>query len=260
MSDLEASDAIELNAVYYGQEFARLWERDFGTRPDTAIAVDCLDKFADGRPVLEFGIGTGRLALPLYRKGIDISGIEYSPWMVDELRTKPNGEHIPVYVGDFTKITVPGSFGLVLLASYTLFGLATQDDQVKCFENAAAHLQAGGIFVLELCPTHGNIYENGRAPMSLGAGWFEPERVAQNVWILLKQVDRETQLVRSCRISMEHEKVPRVRPFAGRFACPGEVDLMARIAGMRLCGRWSDWNLRPYSVDSLSYIVMYEKT
>jgi SAM-dependent methyltransferase len=133
----------------YGRAVAGEYDSLYRTVPETDEAVDLLARLGDGGPVLEMGIGTGRLALPLRGRGIEVAGIEGSPEMVDQLRAKPGGAEIPVAVGNFAEETVDGEFSVVVLALHTIFGLPTPDDQIRCFENAAEHLQPGGVFVIE---------------------------------------------------------------------------------------------------------------
>lgn len=252
------SDPSDLNAIYYGPVCSATWENDVGARPATEDAVRCLYDLAAGRSVLELGIGTGRLALPLYQLGLHVEGIDSSPWMVEGLRQKPGGPEIPVAIGDLTTIRLSTTFGLVFLASMTMFGLSTQDEQVLCFENAAAHLEPGGLFVVEVSSTHGIWAENGRCYLAGATGRFGPGG-HDNGSLLLKRFQPEVQETRGCYVTIEHEQLPRLRPGGGRYACPGELDLMARLAGMRQIYRWSGWTRRRFREELPTYVTVYER-
>jgi SAM-dependent methyltransferase len=249
----------ELNAVYYGREQSRDWDRDLGERSSTAPAVNRLYELSAGRSVLEFGIGTGRLALPLRARGLRVAGIEYSSWMAAELAAKPLGDEIPVVIGDFTSARFEERFGLVYLASFTLFALSTVEEQLACFANAARHLQKDGLFVVELPSTGSGIYVNGRAPMSSGHGWYERGGTGRNVWLLLRQVDRTARTTRQCYVDLRDGQLPGLRPSDGRYASPDEVDLMARAAGLEPVGRWSGWSGIPFRPEVLTYHAAYRR-
>jgi SAM-dependent methyltransferase len=245
MSD---ADAINLNA--YGPQWAGLWEQYFGGRPDTEDAVRCLAELADGRAVLEFGIGTGRLALPLHAQGLVVHGIDNSAPMLEQLRGKPHGEELPVTLGDFATTTVDGSFGLVFVANHTLLALTTQDAQVQCFLNAAAHLERGGLFVVEIMSPYAGALENG--------GCRTVQADEEQVTLFLTVVDPVDQQMRGSGVCIRDRELPVVWTTASRYVWPSELDLMARIAGMRLRDRWAGWSRRPFTAQNPTHVSVYE--
>lgn len=247
-----------LNERYYGQELSRTWKADLGDRPDTAHAVSFLCGLANGSPVLEFGIGTGRIALGLVEQGIEVAGIENSPWMLNELK-KAGGTSVDVRQGDFCHLDINRRFGTVLLASFTLFAVLSQEAQVNCFRNAFRHLHPGGLFVIELPSLFSGIFENGRAPISISSGWYEHSGEGNEVWILLRSVNKAMQEAEMCYVNLRSGELPRLRPSASRYAGPAEVDLMAKTVGFSSINRWSSWRKKPYTPDSLSYIAVYQR-
>lgn len=239
-----------MNAAGYGPTWASEWEAHFGVFPNTDHAVDVLAELADGRPVLEYGIGLGRLALPLRDRGLPVHGVENSPWMVEQLRKKPGGDTVPVTMGDFATVAVDGRFGLVVLAYSTFLALASQELQIECFQNAQKHLEPGGLFVLEVMSLHNLPAENGRC-WTAGVD-------ADGVTLHAQRVDVLTQEVYHCVVILRDGELPRVHPSASRYSSPGELDLMARIAGMRLRKRWGGWDRRPFTPHDFGHVSVYE--
>ncbi len=221
-------------------------------RFDPSELDPCVDVLADlagdGR-ALEFAIGTGRVALPLAARGVDVVGIEFSPAMVEQLRAKPGGEALDVTLGDMTEVRVEGTFSLVYLVFNTINNLLTQDAQVACFANAAAHLAPGGCFVVEVgvpalqwLPPGERIRPFDVSPTHLG---FDEYDVATQ-WMAshhLYKLDGSWQ-----QFSM---------PF--RYVWPSELDLMARLAGMTLRDRWAGWNRSPFTAHSLEHVSVWQK-
>ncbi|MET1000637.1 MAG: class I SAM-dependent methyltransferase, partial [Acidimicrobiia bacterium] len=211
--------------------------------------ADFLADLADDGPALEFAIGTGRIALPLSRRGVRVHGIDLSEAMVAQLRRKPGGDAIGVTVGDFATTKVDDNFQLAYLVFNTIGNLTTQDDQVACFENAAAHLVAGGVFVIEvLVPRLQRLPPGER---------FQPFVVTPE-HLGFDEFDTANQ-----RLISHHYFVGKgdvaVHSMPFRYAWPAELDLMARIAGMRLRERWSDWNRAPFTSDSPKHISVWQK-
>lgn len=213
-------------------------------------AVDFLHAEAGTRAALELGIGTGRIAFPLSRRGVRVHGIELSPAMVAQLRATPGAEHIGVTIGDFATTRVAETFGLAYLVRNTITNLTTQDEQVDCFRNVAAHLELGGRFVIEnyipalqRLPPGETIHAFTVTPTHLG---FEEYDLATQIayshhyWVIDGQLET---------FSTPH-----------RYVWPSELDLMARLAGMTLRERWSDWTRAPFTSDSRSHISVWEKT
>jgi SAM-dependent methyltransferase len=211
--------------------------------------VDFLAELAGDGRALEFGIGTGRVALPLHQRGVPVDGIDLSKAMVARLRAKPGGESINVTVGDFATTTVAGAFSLVYLVYNTIMNLTTQAGQVACFRNAASHLEPGGCFVIEV-----GIPELRRLPPGDTARVFH---VSESRWGL-DEFDVANQGLISHHFLVVHGKLERnSTPF--RYVWPAELDLMAELAGMRLRERWTDWNREPFTSESSKHISVWER-
>jgi SAM-dependent methyltransferase len=208
-----------------------------------------LAELAGGGRALELGIGTGRIALPLARRGVEVHGIDLSRAMVARLRAKPGGEDIPVTIGDFATTTVDGRFSLVYLVFNTIENLVTQDAQVACFRNAAAHLEPGGCFVIEV-----GVPELRRLPPGQNV---VPWQVTPTHWAF-DIYDTATQAMSSNYITVEDGRGSyRSIPF--RYVWPAELDLMARLAGMRLRDRWEGWTRQPFTSESDKHVSVWEK-
>ncbi len=211
--------------------------------------VDFLADHAGEGPVLELAIGTGRIALPLRRRGIPVSGIDLSPDMVAELRAKPGAEAIDVTIGDMATTRVTGTFALAYLVANSLANLTTQDAQVACFKNAAEHLEAGGRFVIELY-----VPELRRLPPgeTLHPFAFTPTHLG------FEEYDVAGQIAYSHHYWIEDGRLETFSaPF--RYVWPAELDLMARIAGMTLRERWSGWGRKPFTSESRSHVSVWTK-
>ena len=218
--------------------------------PDPAPAVAFLAALADGAgKVLELGIGGGRVALPLARRGITVEGIEASQAVLDRLRATPGGESLPVALGDMADVAADGPFGLVYLVWSGLFHLPSQARQVDCFRNAARVLAPGGAFVVEcFVPVPARfdrgVEVNTVAEDSASMTLTRHDPVAQRIF---------TQRVRfgdGCRVGMF--------PVAMRYCWPAELDLMAELAGLRLRGRYADFSHAPFGPDSRRHVSVYE--
>jgi SAM-dependent methyltransferase len=205
--------------------------------------VDVLVDLARGGAALELAIGTGRVAVPLAQRGVSVSGIELSPDMVARLREKPGGEAIPVALGDMATTRVDGSFALVYLVRNTIMNLTTQEAQVACFANAAAHLEPGGSFLVEV------VVPNTR-PLEV----FD----LSDTHVGVDEYDADTQRLVSHHFRLRDGRWER-RSMPFRAASPAELDLMARSVGLRLRDRWSDWGREPFSAASTSHVSVWEK-
>ncbi|MBT2228372.1 class I SAM-dependent methyltransferase [Nonomuraea sp. NEAU-A123] len=232
----------------YGRSIADIYDATVEELP-TEATVEQLHVLADDGPVLEFGIGTGRLALPLAAKGLTVAGIDGSGDMVEILRSKPGGEHISVAVGDFATTKVEGLFSLVALTTNTIFALPSQDAQVDCFRNAAAHLRPGGRFVVEAWVPDPATFHREAALRLLSL--TEDVVLAEAAWISPAE-----QFMRTTKVRLTSEGV-RLLPANHRYAWPAELDLMARLAGMEREFRWSDWNRTPFGDDSRAHVTVY---
>lgn len=212
--------------------------------------VDFLAGLASAGAALELAIGTGRVALPLAARGVPVSGIELSPDMVAQLRTKPGGDAIHVTIGDMATTRVEGAFGLIYLLYNTIGNVETQDRQVACFAHAAAHLEPGGCFVIEvgvpdlrrLVPGHDSVVF-AHAPGYVGYDRYD-DLVAQHAV--------------SHHFVADGSGAREVRtPF--RYVWPSELDLMARLAGLELENRWAGWDRSPFTADSPSHVSVWRQ-
>ncbi len=236
------------------QEYEARWPHLF----EPAVvdpAVDFLAGLSGASPTpaaLEFGVGTGRLALPLSRRGVRVHGIELSPDMVEQLRRYPGADAVDVTIGDFATTAVEGRAGcftLVYLVRNTIMNLTTQDGQVACFANAAAHLEPGGHFVVEVV-----IPELQRLPPGDTVRVFS----VTPTHLGFEEYDVATQTSHSHHVWVTDGTLERFSaPF--RYVWPSELDLMARLAGMTLRARWADWDRSPFTSDSRSHISVWQK-
>ncbi len=238
--------------VTFDERVARRMEVYWPELFDPAVvepAVRFLAELGAAGPVLEFGVGTGRLALPLSERGVRVHGIELSPAMVGQLRTKPGSDAIGITIGDFATTQVSERCSLVYLVRNTITNLITQEEQVACFRNAAAHLEPGGCFVIECyvprlqhLPPGETCCVFTRTPTHLGVEEYDvvtQRAYSHHYWMIDGQLET---------YSTPH-----------RYVWPSELDLMARLAGLRRRERWSDWSRGPFTSDSPSHVSVWEK-
>ena len=236
---------------YFGERVAATYDETAEVyRPGAAdAAAEVLAGLAGGGRALELGIGTGRIALPLARRGVDVHGIDLSRAMVARLRAKPGGDAIGVTIGDFATTRVDGGFSLVYLVFNTIMNLTSQDAQVACFRNAAAHLEPGGCFVIEVGVPDLRRLLPGQDVIP----WhISPER-----WVFYSY-DVATQAMRGHYIEFTDGR-GEYRSIPFRYVWPAELDLMARLAGMRLRERWGGWAREPYTSESGQHVSVWEK-
>lgn len=208
-------------------------------RGDEQAAVDFLADLAGDGTALELAIGTGRIALPLADKGVPVDGIELSRAMVDRLRAKPGGEALHVTLGDMSAVGTGKTYRVVYLVFNTVFNLLTQDDQVACFENAARHLTEDGAFLVEAAVPSSSLPSHSYA---------RPEDVqAQAVTLDVCTYDPVTQILDENHVRISQDEGIRFGPISCRLAWPSELDLMARLAGLRLEQRWGGWQRQQYT-------------
>ena len=232
----------------YGERIADVYD-DWYSLPDLDAEVALLAELAAGGRALELGIGTGRVAIPLAARGIEVQGIDSSPAMVDQLRTKPGGEAIPVTIGDMADVPVEGDFALVYVVFNTFFMLTTQDAQVRCFRNVAAHLAPDGRFVMRTFVPDVSRIEKGQA---LGIPNLGPEHVRLDAtrYNALQQSAETTQMrITEQGVRLVHSKL--------RFAYVPELDLMAQLAGLTLESRWSTFDKQPFTDESGFHVSVY---
>lgn len=234
-------------ATSYGAEAARSY--DDAARGDEDECVAFLAELAGARRALEFAVGTGRIALPLARQGVRVDGIELSPDMVEELRAKPGGAELAVTIGDMSTASMTlGGYGVVYLVFNTIFNLLTQDDQVRCFENAARHLTEDGSFVVEAAVPHAWVSR----PSHVNAEHVGKDRVLIDV----ARYDPVSQHFERNHVELSNAGV-RMGPIVLRLATPSELDLMARLAGLRLADRWGGWRREPFTAASGKHVSVY---
>jgi SAM-dependent methyltransferase len=237
---------------FFGERVASVYDERSAGMSDPAVVgpvVELLAGFAGEGRALEFGIGTGRIALPLAERGVGVAGIDNSEAMLARLRAKPGAEDIDVALGDFATTRVEGEFALVYLVFNTISNLVTQDAQVACFQNAAAHLGSGGRFVIENGVPALQSLPPGQTVVPFRA---DPEGFSFDVYDVVTQ-----------RFSSQHFYIVDGRleafPVEFRYAWPSELDLMARLAGMRLKNRWAGWRREPFASLSSAHVSVYEK-
>ena len=234
----------------YGERIAEIYDELYFSRGDTDAAVEFLAPLAKGRRALELGIGTGRIALPLAARGIRVAGIDASSTMVEKLRGKSGGAEIPVEFGNFAEMRIGGRFTLVYVVFNTFFALLTQEDQLRCFSRVAKRLSPDGVFVIEAFVPNLGLFDRGQRTSIISTS---DERTIIDVSLL----DIAPQRIRAQHLVIGDQGIRRF-PVELRFAYPAELDLMARLAGMRLRERWGGWDRRPFTSESGLHVSVYE--
>jgi SAM-dependent methyltransferase len=235
----------------YGEEWAAEYDSIHGEL-DPMQAVETLADLAAGRPVLELAIGTGRIALPLKERGVEIHGVDISDAMVAQLRKKPGGEEIPVTMGNFAEVDFGGKFPIIFLAFNTIFGLLTQEDQLRLFENVAKQLTEDGVFLIEAFVPDLTRYNRDQRVSAL-------EVELDSVRIEFSKHDPSKQLLESQIATLSADGI-KMRPIRLRYAYPPELDLMAKLAGLRLRERWGGWDRSEFGPRSSQHVSVYERT
>ena len=240
----------QYEASTYGEHIADVYDRWPGVPANAGAAVEFLAPLAKGRRALELGIGTGRVALPLAARGVKVHGIDASPAMVAKLRQKPGGAALPVEIGNFADVRVSGRFALIYVVFNTFFAVPTQNEQVQCFARVAKRLAAGGAFVIEAFVPDLSRFDRGQRTSTL---LLDDDRAI----IDAATIDYANQIVRSQHILISDNGIRRY-PVVLRFAYPSELDLMARLAGMRLRERFGGWDRSPFTSASAAHVSVYE--
>lgn len=241
---------------------SEVWGADTAQRYDTPgtgmfapevldPAVDRLAALAGGGAALEFAVGTGRVAIPLAGRGVPVTGIELSPAMLSQLRSKADEQLLPVVLGDMATARAPGSFSLVYLVYNTISNLQTQAEQVECFRNAARHLLPGGRFVIELGVPGLRLLPPGQDALVFAN---EPGYLGVDVYDVLNQ-----HLV-SHHFTFDGEHRTRLGRGRFRYVWPAELDLMAQLAGFELESRHADWAGAEFTAESTSHVSVYRLT
>jgi hypothetical protein len=230
-------------------EAAEQYDRHLRGDEDDAVAF-LADLAGDGR-ALELAIGTGRIGLPLAARGVAVEGIDLSPDMVAQLRKKPGGKDIPVTLGDFSEVPVDGAYRLVYVVFNTFFNLLEQEQQVRCFQNVAEHLDEAGAFVIEArVPAHIHALPENQ--------YVHAEEVGvDEVWLDVAKYDPVTQRLEETHVRLRSDGGVGLFPIVTRYCYPSELDLMARIAGLRLRERWGGWNREPFDARSELAVSVY---
>jgi SAM-dependent methyltransferase len=233
----------------YGESIADMYDDLHAINPDAAVAL--LAELAGEGPVLELGVGTGRLALPLAACGLEVHGIDASEAMVAKLRAKPGAERVKVTMGDFSSVRAGEDFTLAFVAFNTFFALSTLSEQRACFTSVGSQLRQGGKFVLEVFFPDVARFPQGQA---LRTGRIEVDRVVLEATRhdrLMQTLDAQLVVIRNGDI--------RLVPMKLRYAWPSELDLMAELAGMRLVHRWASYTKAPFTDTSPQHVSVYEK-
>lgn len=237
----------------YGERWSPFYDEMFDQVDETM--VDLLARHAGEPPrALELAIGTGRVALPLRRRGVEVSGIDISEDMVERMRAKPGGEAIPVTMGDFADVGVDDTFPLIYLSFNTIFGLLTQERQIECFQNVADHLEPDGRFIIDCFVPDVKRFDHHNTRMAVSSIDSVDEHTYEMT--IYDPVDQRisTQVVRRMA---NGENV--VLPIEIRFCWPSELDLMGRLAGLELEDRFGWYDLRPFTERSTSHMSIYRK-
>lgn len=238
---------------HFGEPVAARYDDDVAEMFDASVvepAVDFLAQLAGRGRALEFGIGTGRLALPLAARGVSVAGIDLSEAMVARLRAKPGGKAIEVTIGDFATARVAGRFAVVYLVFNTIMNLTSADQQIACFANAAAHLAPGGCFMIEVgVPQLRRLLPGERFDL------FD----MSDSHVGIDEYDPATQRSFSHHFTRGTDGRFELRSFPFRFVWPSELDLMARLAGMSSRERWANFERAPFTADSRSHVSVWEK-
>lgn len=231
----------------YGESVAGVYDEWFSEYDSHAIEM--LAELAQGGRALELGIGTGRFALPLSAKNVEVHGIDAANSMISRLRAKPGSDRITIKQGNFADVPVTGKFKLVYIVFNTFFALSSQDEQVRCFRNVAAHLTPDGCFVIEAFVPDLNRFTGGQV------NWAT-KVTTDEVQLDVGTHDAARQKVTSQKVVIKDGDV-RLYPVQIRYAWPSELDLMARLAGLRLRERWSSWQREPFSSESGKHISIF---
>jgi SAM-dependent methyltransferase len=237
---------------HFGEQVAAKYDERYAYQADPAEVdpiVHFLSALAGEGAALELGVGTGRIALPLARRGVSVHGIDLSKAMVSRLKAKPDGNDIAVTIGDFATTAVGGTFTVAYVVANTIMNITTQDEQVACFQNVAAHLEPGGCFVIEVLVPR-------LRQLPLGET-FQPFDV-RPTHVGFDELDVSRQHLVSHHYWIEGSEIEVFSP-PFRYVWPAELDLMARIAGMRLRERWGGWKREPFTSESTKHVSVWQR-
>jgi SAM-dependent methyltransferase len=232
----------------YGDRVADVYD-EWYKPADTAAEVALLAELARGGRALELGIGTGRVAIPLAARGVEVHGIDASPAMVERMRAKPGGDAIAVTIGDMADVPVDGRFALVFVVFNTFFQLYSQDTQLRCFANVADHLHPSGRFVI-----HAFVPDTSR--VEAGQHLAVKEASLDRVRLDASVFDAQEQRLDTTQVRITEDGIRLVHAKL-RFAWPPELDLMARLAGLTLEDRWATFEKQPFTGESAFHVSVY---
>lgn len=231
----------------YGERVAGVYDEWYSDYDEDAITL--LAELAGTGNALELGIGTGRIALPLAAKGVTVSGVDAAVSMVRQLESKPNADKLNVTIGNFADVPVEKKFQLIYIVFNTFFALSSQEEQVRCFRNVAAHLSGGGKFLIEAFVPDPNRFTSGQVTWATAV---TTDRVELDVG----KHDSVSQSVISQKVVITNDDT-RLYPVQIRYAWPSEIDLMAQLAGLKLESRWGSWQKTPFTSESQKHISIY---
>ncbi len=246
---------MEWDDRVYGDRIADIYDDLYEELFDKAATVTFLEERSRGAEgsgegrALELAIGTGRIAIPLAQKGVTVEGIDISEAMVEQLRAKAGGEDIPVTIGNFADVGVPGRYDLIYLVFNTIFALTTQEDQLRLFRNVADHLTDQGVFVVEAFVPDMTRWQRHQTTEVVDVG-------VEYVQLSFARHDPATQNVKSQNTLIRGGEI-RMVPTALRYIWPSEMDLMAKLAGMELRERYGSWERDHFTSESKSHVSVY---
>ena len=248
-----SSDDVGFGGATYGERFADVYDDWYGDITDVVACTATLARLAGGRPVLELGVGTGRLAIPLAERGVEVVGVDSSPAMLVKLAAKPGSDRVETVLGDMADPPVGDRrFGLVFVAFNTFFNLASAEEQQRCLDAVARLLDDGAHFVLEaFVPPDGHDEPDGPDRT------VTPTRLTTDRVVLTATIhDRPAQTITGQHIDITEDRTT-LRPWKIRYASPGQLDAMAGTAGLRLVDRWAGWDGEPFGPDSPAHVSVY---
>jgi Methyltransferase domain len=246
--------AEDYTAETYGDRTADVYDERYEElfAEDTARAAAFLEELAGGGPALELGVGTGRIAIPLSEAGVDVHGIDASEAMLAVLRAKPGGERLPTTLGSFADFSLPTTFPLVYAVFSTFFVLLSQEEQLSCFRAVSRHLSDDGAFVIQAFVPDASRFDTDGQRVSVE--WLKLDEVTLEA----STHDPFAQRTESAQIVIRDGSV-RMHPVRIRYAYPSELDLMARLAGLRLRERWAGWDREPYPSGNWMHVSVWER-
>jgi SAM-dependent methyltransferase len=243
-----------MDSSTYGERIADRYDDEHQLPGDVADQVVALlaELAAPGNRVLELGVGTGRVALPLSERGLSVTGIDSSPKMLARLAGKPGGEKVRTVLGDMGDVAVDGEFDLIYVVSSTLFGLLTQEAQIACLARAATHLAPGGKLLIEAFVPDPTMFTRGPA--------WRTVRVDDDVVVAeASRYDHIAQRIDTNRLYLAHDRPVDIVPIRIRYVHLAELDLMARAAGLALHVRWADWGKQPFAAGATQHVSVYSR-